>query len=65
MENIRLNVKALAAVMGMSIEQMARECGIKEAHLKSVSSGRATMTAEDLLKLSKFTGVNPFNIEVR
>lgn len=65
MDDLKLTVRALAAVMNMSIEQMARECGIKEAHLKSVSSGRATMTAEDLIKLATFTKVSPFNIAVR
>lgn len=63
MSELKLNIRALAAVMNMSIEQMAKECGISDAHLKSVSSGRAKMTADDLIKLAKFTKVDPFMIE--
>lgn len=65
MSEIKLNVRALAAMMNMSIEQMAKECGISDSHLKSVSSGRARMTAEELLKLAEFTKVDPFMIKVR
>ena len=63
MENIKLTVRALAAQMKVSIEELARMAGIDPSHLKSVSAGRATMTATDLMRLSDITGINPKNIE--
>lgn len=57
MEELKFTVRMLAAYMKMSIEEMAKGAGLGEAHLKSVSSGRATMTAEDIMKLSLFTGI--------
>lgn len=65
MEDIILNLKALAAMKNMSIEKLAEECDIKPSHLKAVSVGKATMTATDLLALAKYTGVNPFNIQTK
>lgn len=63
MENIKLTVRALAAQMKLSIEALAEKADIDPNHLKSVSAGRATMTAKDLVSLSKVTGISPFNIE--
>lgn len=63
MENLKLNIRALAANKKVSIEQLAIEAGLDPSHLKSVSSGRATMTATDIINLSLVTGVSPFNIE--
>lgn len=63
MENIKLNVRALAALMKVSIEELAKMADIEPNHLKSVSSGRATMTARDLVQLAKTTGVSVHNIE--
>lgn len=63
MENIKLTVRALAAQMKLSIEALAEKAEIDPSHLKSVSAGRATMTAKDLVQLSKVTGISPFNIE--
>lgn len=60
---IKMNTRALAANMKISIEELAAKADIDAGHLKSVSSGRATMTATDLIKLSKATGVSPFNID--
>ena len=62
MDNIQLNVRALAAMLKISIEELARRCEISPAHLKQVSAGNAKMTAEDLKRLSKFTGVPADNI---
>ena len=64
MEELKLNVRALAAQSRMSIEALAEKAGIEPGHLKSVSSGRVKMTAEDLLKLSEATGISPFKIEI-
>lgn len=64
MEEVKLNVRALSAIMKTSIAELANMADISEAHLKDVSAGRTKMTARDLIQLSKVTGVNPFNIEV-
>jgi transcriptional regulator with XRE-family HTH domain len=62
MEDVMLNVRALAAMKKMSIEALAKECGINPNHLKQVSAGNVVMTGEDLKALSKFTGVPADNI---
>ena len=64
MDNIVLNVKALAAMKNMSIEDLANACDIDYNHLKQVSAGRVKMTATDLRKLSDFTGVPVENIKI-
>ena len=64
MNDVKLNVKALAAMMEMSIEKLAEECDISVSHLKAVSWGRAKMTANDLKRLSEFTHVNIDNIKI-
>lgn len=63
MEDIILNIRALAAMKEMTIEKLAVECGISPSHLKGVSSGRTRMTIEDLRKLSAYTGVPADNIK--
>lgn len=63
MDDLVFNVKALATLKDMTIEELAKACGIGIEHLKNVSSGRAAMTAKDLILLSKFTGVNPDRIK--
>ena len=60
----KINVRALAAMLKISIEELARRSDIDPDHLKSVSSGRATMTGRDLINLSVATGVSPFQIAV-
>lgn len=64
MENIKWTIRMLAAYMKESIEDMAEHAGLDGAHLKSVSSGRATMTAEDLQKLARYTGIDPLKFQV-
>jgi|LAHS01.1.fsa_nt_gb hypothetical protein len=63
MDNTKFNVRALAGRKKISIEELAVNSGIKPAHLKSVSSGRATMTGADLIKLAIYTEVSPFAID--
>ncbi len=63
MENIKLNVKALAAMMHMNIAELAELSGIEYHHLRLVSCGDATMSGEDLMNLSAATGVPPANID--
>jgi transcriptional regulator with XRE-family HTH domain len=65
MENIKLTVRALAAQMGIGIEELADQCGISYGHLKQVSAGNVAMTAYDLKKLSEVTGVPIANIYVK
>ena len=57
MNNIKWNVRALAANMKISIDDLADLCGIERAHLKQVSAGNVAMSAYDLKALSKATGV--------
>lgn len=64
MENVRLNVKALAAMKGWSIRELAERADIGYNHLKFVSCGRVEMTAKDVQKLSQATGVPIDNIAV-
>ena len=65
MNGIKLNIRALAANMKISIEQLADVCGIERNHLKQVSAGNTVMTAFDLKALSKATGVPADNIYVK
>ena len=65
MENIRLNIRALAAQMKVSIEVLAEMCEINPNHLKQVSAGNVPMSAYDLKKLAKVTGVPAENIYVK
>ena len=60
---IKLNVKALAAYMNLTIRELAEKADISPDHLASVSSGRATMTARDLMHLAAVAEVSPYNIE--
>lgn len=64
MNDILLNIKALAAIKKMNIEELANACDIDYNHLKQVSAGRVKMTAYDLKKLSEFTGVPADNIDI-
>ena len=53
----------LAAMMKMPISELAEKAKINPDHLASVSAGRARMTADDLIKLSDLTGIDPKKIE--
>lgn len=63
-KDISLNVKALAAMQGLTIEELADKAGINFNHLKFVSCGRVKMTAKDIKLLAKATGVPAENIAV-
>lgn len=63
MEEVKFNIRMLAAYMKMSIEDLAEKAGINIMHLKNVSAGRAKMTADDIVKLAAFTGIPAKNIE--
>ena len=63
MEEVKFTIRMLAAYMQMNIEQLAEKAGISIDHLKNVSAGRTKMTADDIIKLSNFTGIPAKNIE--
>lgn len=63
MEELTFNVKAIARVKKLTIEELAKECDINANHLKSVSAGRTAMLFEDAKKLSKFSGIPLEQIE--
>jgi len=62
MNEYTVNVRSIAANMKISIEELAKRCDINPNHLKQVSAGNVKMTAEDLKKLSKISGVPGDNI---
>ena len=62
MEEVKFTVKALAAIKEVTIEELADMAGISVNHLKKVSSGAVKMTADDLINLSRVTGISPENI---
>jgi transcriptional regulator with XRE-family HTH domain len=62
MENIKLTIRAIAANEKISIEELAKRCDISPAHLKQVSAGNVRMLAEDLKKISTYTGIPADNI---
>lgn len=58
------SVKALSALMGLTISELAEKCGINKYHLQQVSCGRIKMSSEDIIKLSKYTGVSAKEIKM-
>lgn len=65
MENIKITIRAIAANEKISIEELAKRCGIGPAHLKQVSAGNVKMLAEDVHKISAYTGIPADNIIAR
>jgi plasmid maintenance system antidote protein VapI len=61
--DIMFSVRMLASYMKISIEELARNSGISADHLKNVSAKRTNMTADDIVKLSAYTGIPVENIE--
>ena len=61
---VSMNIKALAALMNTTITGLGEMSDIKGQHLKDVSAGRATMTARDLIQLSKVTGIPCEQIQI-
>ena len=64
-ENIKLNIRAIAAQMKVSIETLAEMCEINPNHLKQVSAGNVPMSAYDLKQLSRVSGIPADNIYVK
>lgn len=63
MDNIKFTVKMMAAYMKETIAELAEHSGIDPTHLQQVSSGRLKMTADDLIKLSDYTGIDVRRIQ--
>lgn len=63
MDNIKFTVKMMAAYMQETIAELAEHSGIDPTHLQQVSSGRLKMTADDLIKLSDYTGIDVRRIQ--
>lgn len=62
MDNVKLNVKAIAAMLNISIKELAERAGINPTHLAKVSAGQATMTAKDLMLLADTANISPYLI---
>lgn len=65
MDEIKMNVKMLAKLKNMTYRELAEACGMTFDHLKGIIYGTATMSATDLLELSRVTGVAPQNIQTK
>lgn len=63
MNETKLSVRAIAKKCNVSIPKLALLAGIDPTHLHNVAYGNARMTADDLLKLSRYSGVSPFDIQ--
>lgn len=57
MEELEFTVKAIAALMQINLEELAKQTGISFNHLKEVSAGRVKLTLEDGKRLSKVSRV--------
>lgn len=62
-DSIKLSVKAIAANENLSIEKLAEKCELDPVHLRSVSLGRATMSAKEIMTIAAVTGISPYNIK--
>ena len=62
MEDLKLNIRAIAGMRSQSIADLANDAGINESHLLNVSAGRVKLTLEDAIALSKLTGIPAENI---
>ena len=63
MEDVKLNVRALAANMKISIKELAELAEIKPDRLLAISNERVPMYAKELFALSRVTGVPVENIK--
>ena len=64
MKDVQLSVRALAAMMKISIEDLAKRCNIDGARMKQISAGNVRMYAYELRKLSEVTGIPMDNIDI-
>jgi plasmid maintenance system antidote protein VapI len=54
---VKFTLRMIAAYMEMSIEELAKKADIDVFHLQAVSAKRIKMTADDLVKLSRVSGI--------
>lgn len=64
MKDVQLSVRALAAMMKISLDELADQCSIDRARMKQISAGNVRMYAYELKSLSKVTGIPAANIDV-
>lgn len=64
MKDVQLNVRALAAMKKISLEELAKMCGIDGARMKQISAGNVRMYAYELRKISEVTGIPSDNIDI-
>lgn len=57
MDELEFNIKSIAALKKMSLQELAEKTGINYNHLREVSAGRVKLTLEDAKVLSEFSGV--------
>lgn len=55
---IKFTLRMIAAYMEMSVEELAKAANIDVYHLQAVSAKRTKMTADDLVKLSRLSGID-------
>lgn len=63
-KQIIFSVKMLSAYMKQTVSELAENAGIDVYHLQQVSCGRVKITADDLVKLHNYTGIDVNNIEI-
>lgn len=57
MNELEFNVKAIAALKKLSIQELAEKTGLNYNHLREVSAGRVKLNLQDVKILSEFSGV--------
>ena len=57
MNELEFNVKAIAALKKLSIQELAEKTGINYNHLREVSARRVKLNLQDVKILSDFSGV--------
>ena len=62
MEDLKLNIRAIAGMRSQAIADLAKDAGINDSHLLNVSAGRVKLTLDDAIALSKLTGIPAENI---
>ena len=59
----KYSIKALAAMCGMTIPQLADSANIKPQRLYDISAGRRKLTGAELLKLAEIANVKPEEVK--
>lgn len=59
----KYSIKALAAMCGMTIPQLADSANIKPQRLYDISAGRRKLTGAELLKLAEIANIKPEEVK--